>query len=219
MLIKESLWIKDAISNLNLPSGTKILNIGSQDEKYLKQQYYIKENIIDTCAKKGYQIVNLDIKQGKGIDIVGDICKEELQRKLQKMNFSVIFLFNILEHVPDINLMCNAIEKVLSKGDYILFSGPYDFPKHLDPIDNLFRPKPDELLKYFNNFSIVNSVILKDYTYSYYIFRNWRQFFYTLLRILSPFYKFRKWCTVVIPKLRYLNKPYKITGVILKKND
>ena len=217
MLIKESLWIKNAIGNLNLPFGTKILNIGSQDEKYLKQQYYIKENIIDVCAEKGYQIVNLDIKTGKGIDIVGDICKKELQRKLQKMNFSVIFLFNILEHVPNINLMCNALEKVLSKDGYILFSGPYDYPKHLDPIDNLFRPKPDELLKYFLNFNVVDSVILEDYTYAYYIFRNCRQFFNTFLRILSPFYKFRKWRTIIIPKLKYFNKPFEVTGAILKK--
>lgn len=219
MLIKESLWIKEVINGLNLPHGTKILNIGSQDEKYLKWQYYIKENILDTCAEKGYQIVNLDIKPGKGIDIVGDICKEETQIKLKRMKISIIFLFNILEHVPDIQLFCNSIEKILPKEGYILFSGPYDFPKHLDPIDNLFRPKPDDLLQYFNDSNLVDSVILEDYTYSYYIFRSWRQFFNTILRILSPFYKFRKWRTIVIPKLRYLNKPYKTTGVILKKYD
>ena len=217
MLIKESLWIKDAIKNLNLPSGTKILNIGSQNEKYLKNQYYIKENIIDPCNENGYKIVNLDIKPGNGVDIVGDVCKEKTQIKLKSMKFSIIFLFNILEHVSDIQLFCNSIKKIISNDGYILFSGPYEFPKHLDPIDNLFRPEPRDLLQYFDDFRILDSVILEDYTYSYYIFRNFKIFFHTLLRILSPFYKFKKWYTVVIPKLKYFNKPYKVTGVILKK--
>lgn len=218
MLIKESLWIKDIIRDLNLPPGTKILNIGSQDEKYLKQQYYIKENIVDTCADEGYQIVNLDIESGKGVDIAGDICSEEIQMKLQEMKISAIFLFNILEHVTDIRSICNCAERILLKGGYLLFSGPYVFPKHLDPIDNLFRPKPNDLLRYFNTLDIVDSAIMKDYTYSYYLFRNLRLFFMTLMRILTPFYKFNKWRTVIIPKLRYFNKTYKVTCVLLRKN-
>ena len=218
MLIKESLWIKDIIRDINLPPGAKILNIGSQDEKYLKQQYYIKENIVDTCTDEGYQIVNLDIKPGKGVDIVGDICNEEIQMKLQEMKISAIYLFNILEHVTDIGAICSSIEKILPKRGYILFSGPYVFPKHLDPIDNLFRPKPNDLLQYFNTLDIVDSAILKDYTYSYYLFRDWRLFFRTLMRIFSPFYKFNKWRTVIIPKLRYLNKNYEVTCALLRKN-
>ena len=218
MLIKESLWIKDIINNLDLPSGAKILNIGSQDEKYLEQQYYIKENVINTCADKGYPIVNLDIKPGKGVDVVGDICREEIQIKLQEMKFSAVFLFNILEHVTDIGSICSSIEGILPKGGYVLFSGPYIYPKHLDPIDNLFRPKPNDLKQYFNSLDIVESTILKDYTYSYYLSRDWRLFIMTLMRILSPFYKFNKWRTVVIPKLRYLNKNYEVTCALLRKN-
>ncbi len=219
MLIKESLWIKDIINNLNLASGVKILNIGSQNEKYLKQQYYIKENIIDTCAKKGYQIVNLDIKSGKGVDFVGDICRKEIQIKLKEKKFSVIFLFNILEHVTNIRSICNSMEEILPKGGYLLFSGPYIYPKHLDPIDNLFRPESNDLIKYFNALDIVEESILKDYTYFYYLSRNWRLFIGTFIRILSPFYKFNKWRTIVIPKLRYLNRNYEVTCVLLRKND
>jgi len=218
MLIKESLYIKEVIKNLDLPSGAKILNIGSQNEKYLKQQYYIKENIFNTCADKGLQIVNLDIKPGKGVDAARDICREEIQLKLQKIRFSAVFLFNILEHVTDIQSVCSSIEEIVPKGGYVLFSGPYIYPKHLDPIDNLFRPKPKDLKQYFNALDIVESTILKDYTYSYYLYRDSRLFIGTLVRILSPFYKFNKWRTVVIPKLRYLNKNYEVTCVLLRKN-
>jgi SAM-dependent methyltransferase len=184
----------------------------------LKQQYYIKENIFNTCADKGLQIVNLDIKPGKGVDVAGDICREEIQLKLQKIRFSAVFLFNILEHVTDIQSVCSSIEEIVPKGGYVLFSGPYIYPKHLDPIDNLFRPKPKDLKQYFNALDIVESTILKDYTYSYYLYRDSRLFIGTLVRILSPFYKFNKWRTVVIPKLRYLNKNYEVTCVLLRKN-
>ena len=111
------------------------------------------------------------------------------------------------------------MEEILPKGGYLLFSGPYIYPKHLDPIDNLFRPESNDLIKYFNALDIVEESILKDYTYFYYLSRNWRLFIGTFIRILSPFYKFNKWRTIVIPKLRYLNRNYEVTCVLLRKND
>ncbi|MAQ43811.1 MAG: hypothetical protein CMG25_04935 [Candidatus Marinimicrobia bacterium] len=217
MLINESLWIKDIINKLNLPRGAKILNIGSQDSGYLINQSHIKNNVLNPCSDKGYDIINLDIKEGDLIDIVADITKEEIQEKLSKYNFQLVFLSNILEHVTNIKAICDAVNEILPKKSYIIFTGPYKYPKHLDPIDNMFRPKPKELLNFFNTYDIIDSDIIQDYTYKYYLTLNFNFFLFTLFRILTPFYKFNKWRTVVIPKLKYFNKPYEVTCVLLRK--
>ncbi|MCF8227292.1 MAG: hypothetical protein K9J30_15560 [Bacteroidales bacterium] len=218
MLIKESLWIKKVLNNLDFPTGKKILNVGSQNTYYLEYQEYIWENVLSVCENNGYQLINLDIMEGEGIDISGDITDKETQKSLKDLQIEAIFLFNILEHVYDIKLFCKSINNILPDGGIIIFSGPYDYPKHLDPIDNLFRPEPNELIYLFPNTEILYSEIIEDYPYKYYIFRNWKVLLTTFLRIISPFYKYEKWKNIVIPKLRYFNRPFKTVGVVLRKS-
>lgn len=219
MLIKESQYLRLLIESLHLNGEAKVLNIGSQDEKYLEIQKHIKENIVKPTLSKGARIYNLDIRDGSGVDIVGDVTNAEFSKKLRRYSFSVIYLFNVLEHVEDIDKFTGSIESLMQEDAYLIISVPFLYPIHFDPIDNLFRPTPEEVAKYFPNCKIVNSAIIKDYTYWYYITSSLKRFIIEFTRILTPFYKFNKWINVVIPKLKWLNRNFEVTCIILQKKN
>lgn len=216
MLINEAKWLGESIQDLKLKKKSVFLNFGSQSEKYNRTNIHIKKYLLNPI-KENHTIKNLDIKPGKLIDYVGNLYDDEFFIKLKKQKFDCILLCNVLEHVEQIELLCNRISDLLSIGGIIVFSGPYYFPTHYDPIDNGFRPTIDEVAKLFPNFKPIKSEIIIDFTYSHYVLKSFKSFLTTLLRILTPFYKFQKWKVVVLPKLKFWQQNFKITCVILEK--
>ena len=216
MLIKESEYLKEVIKELP-GSNLKILNFGSQSRAFLREQPHIEENIINTSLGLGHKIVNLDIQEVEGVDLVGDIFDDNFYEELIKAKFDVIFVFNLLEHVTDLDLMIHRIQGLVDKGKYIVFSGPYKYPIHLDPIDNNFRPTLDEVISRFPSCDLIKGDTVKDYTYRKYLFSSPKAFLIKIARVLAFFYKFKKWYKVVIPKYYWLFKEFEITYALLKK--
>lgn len=217
MLIKESIFLKELIQELP-KKNLKVLNFGSQSSTFLKSQPYIYENIIKPTLELGHTIENLDIRNVEGADIVGDIFDDVFFAKLKEMHFDVIFVFNLLEHVSDLELMVARIQELISKGKYIIFSGPYKYPVHLDPIDNGFRPDVQQVTRLFTNCNLVRGEAVVDYTYKRYLFSSPKFLLINFVRLTAFFYKYNKWRKVVIPKYRWLFKKYEVTCVLLEKN-
>lgn len=55
----------------------------------------------------------------------------------------------MLEHLEDISIVIRKLLGVTEKGGYILLTVPYNYKRHLDPIDNMFRPTPEEIANLF----------------------------------------------------------------------
>ena len=217
MLIKESQWLASAVQDLDLQPGCKILNFGSKNKAALKYQPYIEENLYNPLKTKGLKIINFDLFPGEGIDIHGDIFDDGIFRSLKNKSISAIFLFNVLEHVKDIKSICNKVESLIARGRYILISVPYKYPRHFDPIDNMFRPTPVEIKELFTNCEEVRSEIVKDFGYSYYLKTNRLVALKFLFRLMTPFYKLNVWRNTIITKLKYLNVDFEISCLVLKK--
>lgn len=217
MLLEESLWLKKAIQNSKLEEGYKVLNFGSQDERVYKYQPYLYSNIIKPSISKGVEIINYDLFPGKGVDISGNLLENKIFEKLKSYKFDAIYLFNVLEHVENIERISNRIEDLLIIDGLLFISVPYSFPVHFDPIDNLFRPTPEEVANLFKNCIVIESSIIEDHHYIYYLFRNWRIAFKFILRILTPFYKYNSWKRNIIPKIVWFTKTFKVTCLILRK--
>ncbi len=211
MLIKESEYLGRLINNLDLPRNSKILNIGSQSNRYLKEKPHIYANIISISNSKGFKVINFDLFPGDGIDIFGDIYDSKVFSQLIKMDFDAIYLFNVLEHVIDVNEFAFKVESLMSSGKHLLVSVPFKYPRHFDPIDNGFRPNPNELNRMFRRCIMLENSIIIDYNYCYYLFSSFKKFISTLIRLLSPFYKYNKWRNIVIPRFLWLNKNYQIS--------
>lgn len=217
MLIKESLWVKEKINELNFSKGTKFLNFGAQNNNYLKYQKYIQENVYEPIIKKKYKLINFDLKPGNGIDIYGDLRDLTIFYKLKRLDCECVLLFNVLEHLYDISSFVNLLSKLMDRGDIIMITVPYKFPYHEDPIDNGFRPKPDELIEMFKDFIPLDSKIIIDHKYIFYLCTNYRVLLKFLFRLLTPFYKYKKWKTNILPKLLWMFKNFQVSCVILKK--
>lgn len=218
MLIKESEYIKEIIELLP-EKNLRILNFGSQSSEYIKKQPYIFKNIIKPCETREYSLYNLDIKKSIGVDLVGDIFDDAFFSEIKSMQFDVIFVFNLLEHVTDIELMVSRLQKLIGEGKYIIFSGPNKYPIHLDPIDNGFRPEVEDVSMLFSDCSVVHGKTITDYTFSKYLFGSIKVFLSNLARLLAFFYKYNKWRKVIVPKYKWLFKKYEITIVLLKKKE
>jgi SAM-dependent methyltransferase len=216
MLLAESEWLRSIIEELNLPSGVKVLNFGSQRSSILRYQPYIEENIYRPVARKQWELLNFDLFPGEGVDISGDIMYDDCFSALVKREFGVVFLFNVLEHLADRTSICSRIEQLLSKGGYIFVSVPFKYPIHNDPIDNRFRPTPDEVLQLFPLCALVKADIIIDKSFLFYLQRNKRRALKYILRLLTPFYKYSNWKTQVA-LIPYIFRSFQVTVVVLKK--
>lgn len=217
MLVKESEYLKTIIIKLNKNRNLRILNIGSQNEEYQEKQSHIKHNIIKSINELNATLYNFDIFPGSAVDISGDIFNEKIYNDLKKINTNVMFVFNVLEHVVNVVNFVDKLKSLQKSGDEIFLSVPNSYPLHYDPIDNYFRPTIEQLFKLFNGYELIESKIVTDYTFKYYLFSSVKVFAFEFIRLITPFYKFKKWKNVVIKKYKWINKPFKVTCIHIKK--
>ena len=149
MLYEESVWFKNIIQQYVEPNSL-VLNIGSSTKQFIEvDQPYIKQNLFDELAKKNCTVKNIDIKQAEGVDLVGDVTDLAFIETLKQLNPSFIICSNLLEHLSDRKIFCEALVKIMNTKTMLIVSVPYSFPYHEDPIDTLYRPDINELQKAF----------------------------------------------------------------------
>lgn len=170
MFKEEAKWVEDALSLIQpLPQNNKVANLGSSTA-YFREiiQPHIQLHLIKPLMENGWQILNVDLKEDKGVDEIADCTKTEFGIKYANM-FGLTICTNMLEHVLDISLVVQNLFDVTVNNGYILLTVPYKYKKHLDPIDNMFRPMPEEIANLFpdNSVKIIekNIIIIQDKEY------------------------------------------------------
>lgn len=163
MFREESLWIKNAIQKLKPVNGNdEVANIGSSTDHFRRViQPHIHANIIGTLLSSGWKVFNVDMKKEPGVDLVADVTKENFAEPF-KERFSLTICTNLLEHVEDIRLVTKNLVAITKSGGHLLITVPYKYKLHYDPIDNGFRPTPQEIVDLFKEVAeyIVDSKII-----------------------------------------------------------
>ncbi|GMV77698.1 MAG: hypothetical protein AMXMBFR79_08330 [Chitinophagaceae bacterium] len=171
MFIEESEWIKSVLKKIKpYPSNNKVGNLGSSSEEFRKvYQPHIQKNIIEVLENDGWNVIHIDFKNDNGVDIVGDLTQENFGNNL-KNEYALTICTNMLEHVLDIPLVVNNLMKITAEGGYILLTVPYKYKIHYDPIDNGFRPTPDEIIQLFTpqKIEVIDKTIISIKDKSYY---------------------------------------------------
>jgi SAM-dependent methyltransferase len=216
MLINEAKWIGAIIPSLPLTKESIVLNFGSQSLKYNNENKQLMDFVINPL-KERCQLRNLDVQTGPGIDYSGDLFDDVFFKKLKLIRFEGVLLCNVLEHVTNIEELARRVGELIKPGGFLIFTGPYQYPVHYDPIDNGFRPEVDEVVGLFAGYQKVKGDIITDFNYSYYMLSSCKQFSLMLLRVVTPFYKYKKWKRVVLPKFLWWNRAFMVTCVLMKK--
>jgi SAM-dependent methyltransferase len=163
MFREESLWIKTAIQKLKPVNGSnEVANIGSSTDHFRRViQPHIHNNIIDTLLASGWKVFNVDMKKEHGVDLVADVTKKDFAQPF-KDRFALTICTNLLEHVEDIKLVTKNLVDITRSGGHILITVPYKYKIHLDPIDNGFRPTPQQIVDLFKDVAeyIIDSKII-----------------------------------------------------------
>jgi SAM-dependent methyltransferase len=163
MFREESLWIKNALQKIRPRSERdEVANIGSSTEYFRRViQPHIHDNIIDTLSGNGWQVINIDLKKETGVDLIADVTQPDFSYPF-KDRFSLTLCTNLLEHVEDIELVVRNLVAITRSGGHILVTVPFKYKIHFDPIDNGFRPTPQQIVNLFNDVAeyIVDSTII-----------------------------------------------------------
>ena len=129
--IPEKLWVEMENSTVNLVSkylkgGCKILDVGVGLGRLL--------NLLPGVEKYGMDIsLNyLKVAQSKGIDVCYSLIED---MPYQEGIFDIVVCTDVLEHVIDLNLVCQKIISVLKKGGIFIVRVPYkeDLSGYLKP--------------------------------------------------------------------------------------
>jgi hypothetical protein len=165
MLIKEAKKINEYIETFLKDKKGIAINIGSSTADYIDiYQPYIRNFVLKPLSLN-FKVLNVDIKDQEGVDLVADFTTLDGQKSVAKLNGNLYLISNLLEHIPDYKLGIKSIIKLLNTGDILILSGPKSFPYHADPIDNMFRPNLEELRNFFEkDFDIMKLQIVKSGT-------------------------------------------------------
>ena len=214
---EEAQWIADKFVNLAVEQISPLLNLGSSTEDYrCIHQPFINELIFSPLISKGVRVTHLDIKEEPGVDVVGDLLDEEFKLELQSYQFRTILCCNLLEHVTDRESVVTSLLNIVADRGFIIVTVPMLYPKHMDPIDTMYRPSPDELADLFVGTKMIEGNVIAVGKVWTSLWKDKLGFCRLLCRALVPFYKHQGWITA-INKLGWLFRERKIACVILKK--
>jgi hypothetical protein len=150
MLRKEAEWLGRQMHAIDIDSLSPLLNVGSSNGVFRSEvQPWINASIFGPLVSRGVMVQHLDIASGVDVDIAGDITDATFRAGLRALGVRSIVCSNLLEHVPQPELVCRSLEDLLPPGGFLFVSVPHAFPYHPDPIDTMFRPDVQQLVGLF----------------------------------------------------------------------
>ena len=220
MRIEEARVIREWIEGIGLSPGAVCLNIGSSTADFRQRvQPHIHAELIAPLEQQGIKLVHCDMKVEAGVDEIGDLLDPEFRARLQSYGADVMICSNLLEHLTDPQQFAEACGELVRDGGYGIFSVPYSYPYHPDPIDTLLRPSPTELARMLQSWSIVQATIIRSGSHWSDLRRSgepWRRLVRQLGRAAMPFYRRSQW-RHVSHRLLWLWRPFTSSAVLLQK--
>jgi len=105
-------------------------------DKFISEHSSNKLTLDLGCADSPYSSyfrnrIGLDIKAGKGVDIIGDAHNLSFENE----KFDVVLCTEILEHLHSPHIAISEMKRVLKKGGLLILSTRFIFPLHNTPND------------------------------------------------------------------------------------
>jgi hypothetical protein len=156
MLPREAHWFGRRLREFPEEALYPMLNIGSHTTEFrTREQPWIDRHLFAEARKKGLSITHTDIRPDDGVDLVGDLTDSQFIDNVRSRQFRSVVCTNLLEHLPNREVIAYAVTQCVVPGGYLLISVPHIFPYHPDPIDTMYRPNVAELASVFPGTSII----------------------------------------------------------------
>lgn len=217
MLLKESLWLRDALNAVPVPELSPLLNLGSSTAYFRETvQPYIDREIFAPLRARGVRVVHCDLKQEEGVDIACDLLGDDAPKRIAAISPRAVLCSNMFEHVASRPIWAARLAELLPPGGLLILTVPHSYPYHPDPIDNGFRPDPAELAALFPGWAALSSAVVADKSFGQMIGEKPLYGVRMLLRSLIPWPRPRSWRSAV-GHWAWLFRPYKVTCLLLRK--
>jgi hypothetical protein len=214
---QEAQWVGEQLRGIGC---RVVLNLGSGSKRFREvSKPYIDRDIFEPLARAGARVVHSDLKVGEGVDIGGDVFDPAIQVRLRELAADAIVACNIMEHLPeDLRGRFPAVlDSLLRPGGVLVVTVPYSYPYHADPIDTLYRPNPKELCALFPGYEVLEARTIDSESYGdeFVAGGPWRMT-RKVLRMFFPFARPKRWLSHA-HRFLWLFRPYRLTGVVLRK--
>src|SRR5436853_811122 len=102
MFAREARWVAGQLTAFPAAEISPVLNVGSSTAEFREQQQpWIARDLFVPLAERGIKIVNLDLRDGGGIDIRADLLDDADFARVKTDHYRALLCCNLLEHVPD----------------------------------------------------------------------------------------------------------------------
>ena len=224
MRTSEATFIGARLRDIPVEQLSPVLNLGSSNAEFRRRTHpHVDREIFFPLEARGARVIHADLKEDDGIDVVGDVYDPAFQEQCRRLQPRSVLCCNILEHVRDAAGFAGIVSQLVPANGYLIVSVPHSYPFHADPIDTLFRPAPDEVVRLFGPaFAPVVAHTLVDTTWLQDLRRaigllNLPAFFARDLvkaaREAVTAKQFRR-----LHRYRWLVRPYQISIVILRRH-
>ena len=217
MFRAEAAWLAHLLSQHDAAELSPLLNIGSSTRQFREiEQPWTERELFAPLRARGVRVVHLDSRTGDGIDVQADILSDADLPRIRAVGARSILCCNILEHVTDPRRLAQRCMEIVGTGGLVFVTVPYSYPFHRDPIDTMYRPRPEDLTGLFTGARLVHGEIIdsgesfRDQVKR----RPWilsRQ----ILRFPLPFLSLTKWKRSMA-KLYWLFHNYRVTGAVFQ---
>ena len=217
MLYNEARWLARVLERYSMGDLSPLINIASGDRIFREEvQPHIDELIFKPLRIRNIKVIHFDLKDEIGVDIRGDIFNDGDVQKLKRIEPKSAICSNMMEHVLYPHELAKRCFSLIPKGGLLFVTVPLSYPYHADPIDTMFRPRPQELAELFKPFKIIASEIVTGGSYRDEVRKRPWIMFRHIFRFPFPFVKFERWKRSM-RKLYWLFHDYKVTCIVVKK--
>lgn len=193
-----------------------VLNIGSSTSNYRKlKQPFIDSEIFAPLVDRKIEVIHSDIKNDDGVDMVGNLLDNDFRLAIKVRRPKAVICSNLMEHVQELDEFWNGVLELVEDHGLLIITIPFRYPKHMDPIDTLYRPSPEEIILRCSPCVVIEQKVINVGRPISTFLKNPTTLLVALIRVLMPFYNYAGWLTCY-SKLKFSFRMRKISCVAVR---
>ena len=150
MHVESAAWKRAALEEIELPPGSRALDVGSSTLHYrMVEQPHIEEQVMAPLRARGVEIVHLDAKPAPGVDVVCDLGTADAGLAARLGEHALVLVCAVLQTLREPGRAADLAVRALQPGGHLVAHHPESARRSFDPVDNMLRMSPDGLAGMF----------------------------------------------------------------------